>query len=83
VSRLVAVLATLALVGGVAACSLNPIPAPALTADEWAWCQGHWRDGLDSSQRDEPNGSTWYFTHMGMRDHPDTIRVCRAAAANR
>jgi hypothetical protein len=83
VSRLVAVLAVLVLVGGVAACSLNPFSSPPLTADEWAWCQGHWRDGLDSSQRNEPQGSTWYFNHMGMRDSPDTIRVCRAAAVKR
>lgn len=80
-SRLVAILAALAFVAGVAAWSL--MPSPALTLDEWAWCQGHWRDGLDPSQRNEPNGSTWYFNHMGMRDDPGTIRVCRAAAAKR
>jgi hypothetical protein len=80
-TRLIAALAALALAGGVAACSL--IQAPRLTDDEWASCQGNWRDGLDPSQRDEPNGSTWYFDHMGMRDNPDTIRVCRAAAAKR
>ena len=78
-SRLVAVLAALAFVGGVAACS----PSGPLTTDEWAWCQRHWRDGLDPSQRNEPDGSTWFFNYMGMRDHPDTIRVCRAAAAQR
>jgi hypothetical protein len=81
VSWLVAVLAALTFVGGVAACSLTP--AASLTADEWAWCQGHWREGLDSSQRDEPNGSTWFFNHMGMRDNADTIRVCRGVAAQR
>jgi hypothetical protein len=79
VSRLVAALAALVFVAVVAGCSLTP--APPLTDGEWASCQGNWRDGLGSSQRDEPNGSTWYFEHMGMRDDPDTIRVCRAAAA--
>jgi len=79
VSRLVVVLAGLALVGSVAACSP---PAP-LTAEEWAWCQQGWRAGLDPAQGAEPNGSTWYFTHMGFREDPDTIRVCRAAAAKR
>ena len=78
-SRLVAVIAALALVGNVAACSLVPFLSPSLTADEWAWCQGHWSDGLDASQ----NAADWYFDHMGMRDAPDTIRVCRAAAAKR
>lgn len=82
-SRLVAVLVALALVGGVAAYSLNLFSSRPLAADEWAWCQQHWRDGLDSSQRNEPLGSTWYFNHMGMRDSADTIRVCRAAAAKR
>ena len=77
-NRLVAVLAAFAIVGVAAACSSSP-----LTADEWAWCQHHWRDGLDSSQRNEPQGSTWYFNHMGMRDDPDTIGVCRAAASKR
>jgi hypothetical protein len=81
VTRLVAALAAVVFVAVLAGCSL--IPAAALTDDEWAWCQGHWHDGLDSSQRDEPNGSTWYFNHMGMRDDPDTIRVCRTAAVNR
>ena len=79
--RLVAVLAALALAGGVAACSL--IPFPPLSDDEWASCQGHWRDGLDASQRVQPAEGDWYFNHMGMRDNPDTIRVCRAAAAKR
>ncbi len=76
-SRLVVVLAGLALVGGVAACS----PPGPLTADEWASCQLNWRAGLDPTQGAEPNGSTWYFNHMGFREDPDTIRVCRAAAA--
>ena len=80
--RLMAVLAALALVGGVAACSLDPAVAP-LTADEWSLCQQHWRSGLDPAQRQEPEGSTWYFNHMGFRDDPDTVRVCRAAATNR
>ncbi len=79
--RVVAILAALAFVGAIAGCAL--IPTPALTDDEWAWCQGHWGDGLDSAQRDEPYGSTWYFNHMGMRDNPETIRVCRAAAGQR
>jgi hypothetical protein len=79
VSRLVAALAALGILAVVAGCSL--FPAPALTDAEWAACQGNWRDGLEPSQRDEPNGSTWFFDHMGMRDNPDTIRVCRAAAA--
>ncbi len=79
VSRLAAVLAGLALFGGVAACSP---PAP-LTTDEWDYCQMHWLAGLDPTQAAEPNGSTWYFTHMGNRGDPDTIRVCRAAAAKR
>jgi hypothetical protein len=81
VSRIVAVLMTLAFAAGVAACSLDLIPTSPLTADEWALCQEHWRDGLDSPQRDEPNGSTWYFNNMGMRNAPGTIRVCRLAAA--
>jgi hypothetical protein len=81
VNRLVAALAARVFVAVVAGCSL--IPAAPLTDDEWASCQGNWRDGLDPSQRDEPNGSTWFFDHMGMRDNPDTIRVCRAAAAKR
>jgi len=81
VSWLVAVLAALALAVVVAGCSL--FPAPALTDDEWAWCQGHWLSGLDPSQRNEPSGSTWYFNHMGYRNDADTIRVCRAAAMPR
>jgi hypothetical protein len=76
-AKVVATLVALVFAGVVGSCSL--IPAPALTADEWDWCRLHWRDGLDSPQRDEPNGSTWYFTHMGTRDDADTIRVCRAA----
>lgn len=82
-TRRIAVLAALALLGGLAACSLNPSVGPPLTADEWALCQQYWRSGLDPSQRQEPEGSTWYFNHMGFRNNPDTIRVCRAAAANR
>jgi len=78
-SRLIAVLAALVLAGGVAACS----PLRPLTDDEWAWCQDNWRAGLDPTQRAEPNGSTWYFNHMGFPGDPDTIRVCRAAAAKR
>jgi len=80
-NRLVAALAALVFVGGVAACSL--IPAPALTDDEWTWCQGHWEDGLEPSQRIQPAEGDWYFNHMGMRDDPGTIQVCRAAAAKR
>jgi hypothetical protein len=80
VSRLAAVLAAVTFAGGVAACSLSPAP---LTADEWDWCRNHWRDGLDPSQREQPYAGTWFFNHMGMRDDPDTIRVCREAAAQR
>ncbi len=81
-SRLVVVLVALSMIGSVAACS-DPVPTSPLTAAEWDWCQGHWRDGLDASQRDEPNGSTWYFNNMGMPDSPATIRVCRSAVAKR
>ena len=77
----VAVLAALAIACAAAGCSL--LAASPLTDAEWAWCQQHWREGLDASQRGEPNGSTWYFTHMGMRDNTETIRVCRSAAAHR
>ena len=79
-SRRPAILVALAFAAVVAGCSLSP-PA-ALTDDEWSWCQGHWRDGLDAAQRNEPDGGGgWYFNHMGMRDDPETIRVCRVAAA--
>jgi hypothetical protein len=82
-TRLIVVLAALALAGGLAACSLHPPVAPPLTAREWALCQQYWGSGLDPSQRREPEASTWYFNHMGFRNNPDTIRVCRAATANR
>lgn len=83
VIRVVAGAAGLVLAGLVAVGSLNFLQRAPLTAAEWDWCQGHWHEGLDPSQRAEPSGSTWYFNHMGMRDNPDTIRVCRAAAAKR
>lgn len=81
--RVVAAASALVLAGLVGLGSLNFLQKAPLTADEWDWCQGHWHEGLDPSQRGEPNGSSWYFNHMGMREDPDTIRVCRAAAANR
>lgn len=76
-TRLVAVLVALIVLGGVAACSSGPAP---LTDGEWAWCQDHWRDGLYASQSNDPQPSMWYFNHMGMRWELDTIRVCRASA---
>jgi hypothetical protein len=80
-SRVFAALAALILAGGLGACALNLAPAP-LTAEEWAFCQQHWQEGLDPSQRGQPQAGTWFFNHMGMREDPDTIRVCRAAARN-
>ena len=82
-NRLIAIAAVLALVAVVAiGWSIASSSSP-LTADEWAWCQGHWRDGLDPSQLQGPKAGTWYFDHMGFREGPDTIRVCRAAASKR
>ena len=69
----------LSVVGGLAACSSSPA---ALTRDEWAWCQYHWRDGVYASQSKEFL-DVWYFNHMGMSEDPDTIRVCRAAATGK
>lgn len=76
-SRRDVVLIALPLAVGLAGCSSSK-PAP-LTADEWRWCQYHWRDGLYASQSNDFR-DVWYFNHMGMPNDPDTIRVCRASA---
>jgi len=83
VSRLMALLAGLALVGVLATGWWVASSGSPLTADEWAWCQGHWRDGLDASQQSQPQAGTWFFNHMGFRENPDTIQVCRRAAGHR
>lgn len=75
-TRLLVVFVAIAAMSGVVACSSNPA---ALTADEWRWCQQHWRDGVYASKSNDRD-SFWYFNHMGMPEDPDTIRVCRAAA---